>query len=60
MSGARYIDTLVAEVTGEGILIGVANHTLNSALHTRELYPDENLTIAAWLISKPNRNVIYR
>lgn len=59
-SSARYVDDLVAEVQGDGILIGVANQTLNSALYTRSLYPSENLTIAAWLISKPNRNVIYR
>ena len=59
-SSARYIDDIVAQVTGPGILIGVSNQALAAALDVRAAFPEENLTIAAWLISKPNRNVVYK
>ena len=50
----------MAEVAREGLLIGLDNYMLDRVADLHTVYPSENLTLAAWLISEPNWNVRYK
>jgi hypothetical protein len=52
-------DGLRADVWGAGLVIGLDNIHLNRVLSIRERLPDENLTLAAWVMSDHTPNVTY-
>jgi len=58
----RYLDDgLHAEVFGEhALVIGLDNHGLARAIDAHfDYYPEDNLSIAAWIMAEPARNVTY-
>ena len=62
-SWGRYTDDdgIQAEVHGEyAFILGLDNFSLERALNLHEYhYPEDNLSIAAWVMAEPSRNVEY-
>jgi hypothetical protein len=52
-------DGLRVDVYGPALVIGLDNIHLNRVLSIRERLPDENLTLAAWVMSDKTPNVNY-
>jgi hypothetical protein len=60
-SGAYRADGLAADVYGaEAVVIGIDNVALARVIDLHfDRYPEDNLSIAAWIMSEPARNVEY-
>ncbi len=56
-SWGRYLNSLRVEVGGKALVIGLDNFQLARVLDLRQLYPDDNLTIAAWIMGDRTPNV---
>lgn len=57
-SWGRYLeDGLHAEIGGAALVIGVDNFALGRVLDNRWRYPNENLTIGAWIMGEGARHV---
>ncbi len=60
-SGWYREDGITADVCGEeALVVGIDNVALARAIDLHfDCYPEDNLSIAAWIMANPARNVVY-